>query len=90
MSQKRGLGNLSRKWGLVEKRVRSIHSLKAYNFIKKRLQRKCFPVNIAEFMRSAFFIEHFWWLLLKSGRKLEEVEKETILAFILKEAYNFG
>ena len=37
---------------------------KAYNFIKKKLQQRCFPVNIAKFWRKAFFIEHLWWLLL--------------------------
>ena len=31
-------------------------------FIKKRLQRKYFPVDIAKFLRTAFVIEH-WWLL---------------------------
>ena len=29
--------------------------LKACNFIKKRLQHSCFPVNIAKFFRMAFF-----------------------------------
>ena len=33
------------------------------NFIQKRLQHRCFPVNIAEFLRVAIFIEHLWWLL---------------------------
>ena len=28
--------------------------LKACNFIKKRLQRRCFPVNIARFLRTPF------------------------------------
>ena len=27
------------------------------NFTKKRLQHWCFPVNIAKFLRTAFFIE---------------------------------
>ena len=40
-----------------------IAGLKAYNFIKKRLQHRCFPVNIAKFVR-AYFKEHLWWLLL--------------------------
>ena len=39
-------------------------ALKAYNFIKKRLQQRCFPVNIAKFLWTAFFIEHLLWLLL--------------------------
>ena len=34
------------------------------NFVKKRLQHKCFPVNIAKIWRIAFAIEHPRWLLL--------------------------
>ena len=40
-------------------------SLQACNFIKKRLQHKCFSVNIVNFLTAAFSIEHLWWLLLK-------------------------
>ena len=29
--------------------------LKAYNFIKKRPQHRCFPVSIAKFLRTSFF-----------------------------------
>ena len=28
------------------------------NFIKKRLQHKCFPVNIAECLSTAFYVEY--------------------------------
>ena len=35
-----------------------VESMKACNFIKKRLQDWCFPLNIA------WFIKHLWWLLL--------------------------
>ena len=38
--------------------------LQSYDFIKERLQRKCFPVNVTKFSRTSFFIEHLWWLLL--------------------------
>ena len=34
------------------------------NFIKKRLQRRFFLVNIAKFFRTPFFIGHLSWLLL--------------------------
>ena len=27
-------------------------------------QHRCFPVNTAKFLRTAYFIEHLWWLLL--------------------------
>ena len=33
--------------------------------LKKRLQHRCFLVNIAKFLRTPFFIEHLRWLLLK-------------------------
>ena len=41
------------------------------NAIKKRLQHRCFLVNIAKFLRAAFVIEHFGCLLinLKLGSK---------------------
>ena len=32
--------------------------------LKKRLQHRCFPVNIIKLLRTAFSIEHLWWLLL--------------------------
>ena len=37
----------------------------ACNFVKKRLQRRCFPENIATSFTTTFLIEHLWWLLLK-------------------------
>ena len=32
--------------------------------LKKRLWQRCFPVNFAKYLRTPFFIEHLWWLLL--------------------------
>ena len=32
--------------------------------LKKRLWHRCFPVNFAKFLRTTFFTEHLWWLLL--------------------------
>ena len=40
-------------------------SLKACNFIKKRLQDRCFPVKFSKFLRTPFFTEHLWGLLLR-------------------------
>ena len=37
--------------------------MEACNFIKKRLQHRCFP---AKFLRTPFFIEHVRWLLLQN------------------------
>ena len=33
--------------------------------VKKRLWSRCFPVNFAKFLRTPFFTEHLWWLLLE-------------------------
>ena len=38
-------------------------NLQAY-FIRKRLQHKCFPVKVMKVLRTSFFIQHLWWLLL--------------------------
>ena len=38
------------------------------SFLKKRLGHRCFPVNIAKFVRTPFFKEHLWWLLLQIGK----------------------
>ena len=38
--------------------------LNACNFFKKRFQHSFFSVNIAKFLRTVFFTEHLWWLLL--------------------------
>ena len=32
--------------------------------LKKRPWSRCFPVNFVKFLRTHFFIEHLWWLLL--------------------------
>ena len=31
---------------------------------RRPFQHRCFSVNIAKFLKTTFFIEHFWWLLL--------------------------
>ena len=32
--------------------------------LKKRLWYRCFPVKFVKFLRTHFFMEHLWWLLL--------------------------
>ena len=41
-----------------------VADLQACDFIKKRLQPKCFPMKFAKFLRKPFFTEHPRWLLL--------------------------
>ena len=38
--------------------------LRPATLLKKSLWHTCFPVNLVKFLRSPFFIEHPWWLLL--------------------------
>ena len=39
--------------------------LKACNFIKKKLQHRSFPMNIAKLLRTAFLMGQLRWLLLE-------------------------
>ena len=41
-----------------------VAGLKPATLLKKRLWHRCFPVNIAKFLRTHFFTEHLRWLLL--------------------------
>ena len=38
--------------------------LRPATLLKKRLWRRCFPVNFVKFLRIPFLTEHLWWLLL--------------------------
>ena len=69
--------NIHRKTSVLESLFSKVVSLEAWNVIKKRLQHRCFPVNIAKFLRTVFFIEYLRWLLLKilksiSGKILQQ------------------
>ena len=46
-------------WSLFNK----FGGLQACNFVKRRLQHRCFPVKFAKFLRTPFFTEHLRWLL---------------------------
>ena len=41
-----------------------VAGLRPATLLKKRLWHKCFPVNFVKFLRTPFFKEHLWWLLL--------------------------
>ena len=57
-------------WSLVliksESRFNKVADLKVWNCIKKRIQHRCFPTNIAKFLRPAFYIEHLRSLILNT------------------------
>ena len=60
--------NIHRKTPVLGFLFNKLAGLKACNLNKKRLPYRCFPVNIEKFLRSAFLIEHVWWLLLIVAR----------------------
>ena len=47
--------NIHRKTLLLEPLFNKVASLQACNFIKKRLQHRCFPMNITKFFGKAFY-----------------------------------
>ena len=49
---------------MLESLLIKVARLKACDFIKTRLQHRCFPVNIAKLLRAPFFTGHLRWLLL--------------------------
>ena len=49
---------------MLEFLFNKIADLKAWNFTKKRLQHRSFPVNIAKFLRTPFLIANLQWLIL--------------------------
>ena len=49
----------------LESLLKKVAGLEAHRSIKRSLQHRCFPVNIAKFLKTAFSIEQLWWLLLE-------------------------
>ena len=50
---------------MFESLFNKVTDLKVCNFIKKRLQHRCALVNILENLRTSFFINYLWRLVLK-------------------------
>ena len=48
----------------------------------KETPTRCFPVKIAEFVRTPFFIEHPWWLFLSVHIKEERVIDSMYIKYI--------
>ena len=46
-----------------------VGGLQACNFIKIRVQHKCFPVKTAKILKRPFLTEHLWLLLLTNVTK---------------------
>ena len=55
--------NIQRKTTEFESLFDKVTGLQSCSFIKKRLQFRYYFLNIAKFLRTALFIEHFRWLV---------------------------
>ena len=56
-------------WSLFNK----VAGVRPATLLKERLHHRCFLMNIAKFLRTAFVIEHLWWLFLLSVRSLVSI-----------------
>ena len=56
---------------MLESLLDKVAGLRACNFIKKRLQQRCFPMKFAEFLRTPILKNICKQLLLKRGYNLE-------------------
>ena len=55
---------IHKKTYVLEPFLHKTAGLTACSFTWKRLQHRCFLVNVAKFLRRAFFVEHLQWYLL--------------------------
>ena len=57
-----------------------VWGLRPSTLLKKRLWHRCFPVNFVKFLRTPFYIEHLWWLLLDEEISLV-IQKQKQFSF---------
>ena len=76
----------SRSQMLFKIGVLKLHAWRPASLLKKRSQHKCFPVNSTKSLRTAFFMEHLWILLLKI---VEEIISNSTLERFVRERWTF-
>ena len=61
-----------------------VAGLRPATLLKKRLWHRCFPVNFVKFLRTPFYIEHLWRLLLtfNMNTSLDLVLCTSLLPFL--------
>ena len=57
--------NFTGKTPVLESLFTKAAGPQACNFVKKRIEHRCFTVKFAKFLRASFFTEHPWWLLFR-------------------------
>ena len=67
---------IHRKTPMLESLFNKVAGLKVCNFIKKRLQPRCFPANIAKFLRAAILKNISKQLPLNFNKKFNQILHE--------------
>ena len=62
--------------------------------LKKSLWHRCFPVNFVKFLRTPFYKEHLWWLLLRIIDLLKSLKNQNEISgksyYILYPSCSYG
>ena len=66
-----------------------VSGLRPATLLKKRLWHRCFPANFVKFLRTPFYIEHLWWLLLNL-EFFEGIHKENVTLLETSLLKNYG
>ena len=61
---------IHRKTPVLDSLFNKFAVLQVCKFIKKKLQHRFFPENIAKCLRTVLFVEHLWRLLLKRSYRI--------------------
>ena len=56
-----------------------VAGLRSENFIKKRLWHRCFPVTFVKFLRTLFYIEHLWWVVLYFSQSIIFLAEKNLM-----------
>ena len=68
--------NIHKETVMLESLFNKVAGLKVWNFVLKRLQHRCFPVNMAKFLRAPVMKNTCERLLLQKGNLRELILKE--------------
>ena len=87
--------NIYRKTLVLESLFTKFAGLQAGNFITKRLQHRCVPVNIVKTFKNIYFKGHLWtncselyWFEVEEIIEKTEIYSETIIGDVFRTQWN--
>ena len=78
------------KTPMLESFLIKFAGLKPVTSLKNSLWHRRFPVNFAKFLRTPFFIEHLWWLLLAIPSLVTPLDDCLCIAFVIRTVFPHG